>query len=335
MGPQPELFLAQEQVLRLKVKEIVGSDVIKAYRTLDLSYTFRDAAFIHALLATTIAASCWLFLVFGSIALLCAPVGALLCGIAFNWINVQIHEASHGLLLRDRNWNDIYCNVALGSWGLQDVQTYRATHGMHHAHLHTGRDPDLSIYTLHTGSLRQIFGRAAEDLLLITALRRKRQVASFIAENDVPYEGVPHYATLAKLGAQGIVLGVYVYMCGLWGLLFYGAVYLYGLLGVFPLLVRIRTVVQHHGDELEHLEEGRPFPFISRTTVAPVLEFILIGARMDYHFEHHLYPTLPCYSLRKMHAALTRAGLFDQVREHGGPALRTETCLSSYKTLAT
>lgn len=329
--PRPVTLAPQEQVWRARIKEMLGFDPDKSYGDLDLSYTFRDALFVYSLLLVVVGASCALFVANGPIVLLLSPAFALLSGIGFNWINVQIHEASHGLLLRDRKWNDIYCNVVLGSWALQDVEIYRATHGMHHANLHTEKDPDLGIYTQHVGSSKAMLKGIAEDLLLFSAFRRNKQARLFLAKHAVVLTGRPRYSFVAKLTAQSIVVAIYIYWCGLWGIALYGACYLFGLLAVFPVLVRIRTVVQHYGDELK--SEDRPLPFISRTTVAPILESVLVGARMDYHFEHHVYPTLPYYSLRKMHKKLKAAGLFEE--DGGCPGLTTENYLKTYAYLAT
>jgi fatty acid desaturase len=324
-GPNP--VGEHEREIRAEVMRIIGADAIKAFRSIDISYTFRDALFIYGLLGGVIAAGIALHLKIGPLAAVAAPVLALLSGLAFNWINVQIHEASHHLLLPRKVWNDVYCNVVLGSWGLQDVETYRATHGMHHAHLHTERDPDIGIYTTDVGSRPAILRGIANDLLLLTALRRLQQVRQFSTKNNIT-AGAPLYASLAKATAQAIVLGVFLFFCGSWGVLYYGAFYLYGLLGIFPLLVRIRTVVQHRDDtaDPENIQV-----FTSRTTVASLAEFILVGARMDYHFEHHLFAIIPYYNLAKMHLALQDAGLFASKPVSG---LRTENYFRSYLRLA-
>jgi fatty acid desaturase len=327
--------VAQEQMLRARVKETVGAAAIQSYRQLNFFYTIRDTLFIHFLLGSVIAASCWLFVTMGPISILLTPLFALLSGVAFNWINVQIHEASHGLLITNRRWNDIYCNVVLGSFGLQNVQHYLTTHRMHHAHLHTHKDPDLSLYTEHVGSVRAMLSGFADDILLLSALRRRKSVRAFIAEHKLPHVNAPAYVWTVKLLAQAVVLSIYLHWCGVWGFVLYGACYLYGLLAVYPVLVRIRTVVQHYGDELEELHDDKARPFISRTTIAPVLEFVLVGARMDYHFEHHLYPTLPYYNLRKMHRTLQESGLFKALHDVGGSDLRTEDYLKTYVDLAT
>ena len=76
-----------------------------------MTHTFR--VFIYALLPLSLFSGIALFLAIGPAALIASPIFAILNGVAFNWINVQVHEASHGLLLRQRKWNDAYCNLAL------------------------------------------------------------------------------------------------------------------------------------------------------------------------------------------------------------------------------
>ncbi|HEX6241309.1 MAG TPA: hypothetical protein VFZ61_10465, partial [Polyangiales bacterium] len=119
----------QEQ-LRARVSELIGAEELRALRALNTRYTFQDAATIYLMLGAIIGATALLHATIGPWTLLATPLLALCSGVAFNWINVQIHEASHNLLLPSKRANDLYCNVALGGLGLQEVVTYRATHGM-------------------------------------------------------------------------------------------------------------------------------------------------------------------------------------------------------------
>ena len=41
----------------------------------------------------------------------------------------------------------------------------------------------------------------------------------------------------------------------------------------------------------------------------------LVGARMEYHFEHHVVPTIPYRGLKRLHRQLADAELFAQHRE--------------------
>lgn len=327
-----DTVVEKELLLRSMIRDVIGDDSLASYRTLDITYTLRDTAIIMSLLAAAIGSTWYLHGRFGPIALVAAPLIIPFTAIAFNWIIVQIHEASHILLLPDKTWNDIYCNLALGAWVFQDVDSYRATHGMHHAYLHSDRDPDRWAYTEHVGSVREMLQGFAEDLLLITVLRRYRQVRTLIAANA---SKIPRNTLVAKLLAQAVVLGLFLYGCGPWGVAYYLVCYAYSLLGVLPVLVRIRTVVQHHDGSEANPAANLAVRFVSRTTVAPFVEFLLVGARMDYHFEHHLFPGLPYYNLRRMHRRLNDTGFFQLPSVGDGTQLRTENYLQSYSHLAT
>jgi fatty acid desaturase len=55
---------------------------------------------------------------------------------------IGFHEASHGLLRKDRRLNEID-GVIIGTMSLMSFSLYRAAHQLHHAHLATERDEEL------------------------------------------------------------------------------------------------------------------------------------------------------------------------------------------------
>lgn len=333
---RPEVRASNDEtVIRRRVRKLLGAEAINKARRLRLSYTLRDALFIYGLIGLSIGGTVAAHHAFGLLALLGAPVFMLLTGIAFNWINVQIHEASHVLLLSRQRANDAYCNLVLGSLALQDVQSYRRTHSMHHAHLRSEADPDLWVYMSHSGSPRAVLRGMIEDLLLITVLQRLRQSRGLQDPAKAPQgeAGSAVARALVKLIGQAVILAIYVLGCGWAGLVHYALFYLYPLLGIFPLLVRIRTVVQHFAPSSQIAQDGT-VRFISRTTESSLGQFILIGARMDYHFEHHLLPMVPYYGLRDLHRNLVGQGLFQELRREDGRMLRTTTYLQDYFSMA-
>jgi fatty acid desaturase len=324
---------ARQNALKAEVRSLVGAEEFSACAKLRLSYTLWDTTVIYLMLGSVVIGMCWLHGAVGPWALLATPLFAFVSGVAFNWVNVQIHEASHYLLLSKR-YNDLYCNLAVGALGLQDVETYRATHMMHHGYLHTERDPDLWVYTQNVGSFRQFLRGVLDDLSLRTISRRKRQVTEFMRATGLRQGAVPRYVPFAKLFAQCFVLGTFVWSCGIYGVLYYVAAYLYGLLAVFPVLVRARTVVQHFDAALLAPSDEGSRPFISRSTIAPFIEFLVVGARMDYHFEHHLYPNMPHYGLAKMHRTLTSRGFFHAASAGPGQGLHTDDYVKTYLRLS-
>ena len=60
---------------------------------------------------------------------------------------ILMHEAAHGLLLRNKPWND-----RIGQWltaypTMADTLLYRRAHFQHHKHTWTEQDPDLGLAT--------------------------------------------------------------------------------------------------------------------------------------------------------------------------------------------
>ena len=113
------------------------------------------------------------------------------------------------------------------------------------------------------------------------------------------------------------------------------SVYLYGLLAVFPVLVRVRTVVQHYDASLlVPLTERSSIPFVSRSAGGAACRLFLWARGWDYHFEHHIYPSLPYYGLKRMHQTLQAARFFESVQAQFGQVLHTDNYLQAYLRLS-
>ena len=164
--------LAYERYARIEIIKILGDSLIKGQRRIYLIHTILDLVIIYFMLFLVIFLAIKLHAIICFWVLLLTPFFALLSGAAFNWINVQIHEASHYLLLPKRVLNDVYCNLFFGTLGLQNLESYGATHAMHHSFLNTNRDPDLHIYD---NSL-DFYKALIHDLFLISAFQRKKEV---------------------------------------------------------------------------------------------------------------------------------------------------------------
>ena len=50
--------------------------------------------------------------------------------------------------------------------------------------------------------------------------------------------------------------------------------------------------------------------FISRTSKCNFLEKYVLGAQMEYHFEHHVFPNIPYKNLKKLHDYLWKNNFF-------------------------
>jgi fatty acid desaturase len=76
----------------------------------------------------------------------------------------------------------------------------------------------------------------------------------------------------------------------------------------FALTMRLRMIA-------EHFQVPSAAGYKSRTTVTNVIErFLFSPHNLSYHIEHHLYPSIPCYRLRKAHRLIKETS---QYRENG------------------
>jgi fatty acid desaturase len=124
----------------------------------------------------------------------------------------------------------------------------------------------------------------------------------------------------AKLAAQGIVLAAFVLRFGpAMGAVNFALFWVVPLFSIMPTIIRMRIVAEHFAPELHG---DHPGLFVSRTSASSRLEAYFIGAAMEYHFEHHLIPSIPHRRLVRLHRLLVERGFFDR------PAAERDRCLS-------
>lgn len=124
-------------------------------------------------IAVALALGFWAWTAPGWLPKLLIPWLVLYLGTRHNAFAVQVHEAGHKLLFARARVNDAFCNFFGGYWVLNDVESYRRVHLVHHTDLHLDTDPDLDLYRLPKNGHRfEIAQTLLRDLLGFTALRR-------------------------------------------------------------------------------------------------------------------------------------------------------------------
>jgi fatty acid desaturase len=239
---------------------------------------------------------------------------ALLCGRYWNpfsyiaavvWIGsrqhalmILMHDGAHYRLLRNRTINDWVSEVLLAWPVMATVRSYRRNHFAHHRHLNTPEDPDwvrkrddpewaFPQDPLHlvTMLLRDLSGLGA-----ITLIRLIGKLASRDTEVTRRY-------MLVRYSFYIVILAMF---------LWYGAgttLLLYWFVPLFTWLIfifRIRSIAEHAAIN----GTTRSFAH-TRTTLPTLLERIFISPKnVNYHLEHHLFPSVPFYGLAKLHIIL-------------------------------
>jgi fatty acid desaturase len=210
---------------------------------------------------------------------------------------VLMHDGVHYRLLRNRRLNDWMSEVILAWPHLVTARQYRKNHFAHHKYLNTQQDPDL---IRRKGDPAWVFPQAVPELARtlfrdVTGLNAPAmlKLASSVAAADE----VPTAFLLARYGFYAAVLGIVAY---------FGALEAFALYWIVPmftwlvLIMRIRSIAEHHAID----EPQTAYPR-TRTTHANLLERILIAPKnVNYHIEHHFFPSVPFYRLPELHALL-------------------------------
>ncbi|PRQ04842.1 fatty acid desaturase family protein [Enhygromyxa salina] len=241
-------------------------------------------------------------------------------------LSILMHDAAHRSLFRTRR-----LNLVIGQWlcaapGWTSLARYRAHHLRHHAHTNEPDDPDLALVAPFPISRASLARKFARDLSGLTGLKR---VVALLAMDF----GVLEYTasvTITRIDQRGRSV-VDVARCGLrnfgpvlltnvaLGLLLraagHGELYMLWVgayLTSFSLFLRIRAMAEHACTQPP--AESGPAPratvfFNTRTTQANLIARLTVAPHaVNYHLEHHLLPTVPLYSVSRMHRLLRERG---------------------------
>lgn len=247
-------------------------------------------------------------------------LGVLVVGTRQLGLGILMHDAAHHLLFRNHKLNDWVAEWLLNRPLLGGgVQPYRDYHLTHHRHTQQPDDPDLPLsapFPITRSSFRR---KMLRDLTGRTGWKqRSAQVrAAFGPPEASPGRRLAN--GLTRLGPGLAINGAFLAV-----LTTAGAWYLYLLLWVVPALTwepfvaRIRNIGEHAAvsDDDDRLRN-------TRTTLAGWLERAFVAPYwVNYHLEHHLLVSVPCYKLPRMHRLLLEKGLGERMEiEPSYPAM--------------
>ncbi len=211
-----------------------------------------------------------------------------------------VHEASHGLLLRDRDWNERVGNLFAALPIAHTVASYRLTHLDHHNYLRTPQDPSSYVTRpgLSSGEIRRtllflLCGRLVWELAARTLLGRRLEVEAKADRETMQTTDRSRLLAVAIFNAGALAVCFALDMPGFW------AAWIVTVMTVTPVLDGIRTIVEHRtapGDTR--------LAFHTRSHHRNVLVSALMAPFFQYHWEHHLFPSLPHHQLARLHRLL-------------------------------
>lgn len=232
---------------------------------------------------------------------------------------IIMHDASHRSLFNSRRLNDWVGNWLGGYPILHDADRYRPYHLKHHTVTGTADDPDLNLTVGYPARLASMLRKIGRDLSGATGVKGYFGVILMhlgileytLGGTVVRVKEKRSFVNWLKL-SFGHLWGPLLSNLVLFGILWLcGAPWLYllwvgAILTTFQFSLRIRSIAEHSvvPNQLDPMQN-------TRTTYASWWERILFAPHyVNYHAEHHLLMTVPCYNLPRMHKLLLERGFY-------------------------
>lgn len=216
-------------------------------------------------------------------------------------LGVLIHEFAHYRFISDKTTSEWIGDIFL-AWPLgTTVDGYRRNHLAHHRYTNTDQDPD---WVVKFGRQEFTFPQRWQYILanlvgyLIT-VNSIRDIRLILGRLNKDQDKVPRPYRLKRLAFYIAVLAL-VTAFGAWkGFLLYWIVPYFT---IFLLFLYLRSVAEHFGSMDYDHELGA-----SRTVYPHLWERAFLAPhQVNYHLDHHLYPSVPFYNLPRLHALLMR-----------------------------
>lgn len=211
---------------------------------------------------------------------------------------ILMHEAAHYRLFRKRAVNDILGELLCGWPLLISMRIYRRLHFAHHRSPNTADDPDWMLRL----SRDWIFPKTRWDLCRIFLIDlfglHVADQLRFFGRYAFSKDQEKSWLDAAAVVFFGGLIAVLTYFH--WWLLFL-AFWVVPLMTWLKVVLRLRTIAEHYGVEYDHVCRQ------TRTTYPSFFERWLFAPwDIGYHLDHHLYPSVPFYNLKRLHAELLK-----------------------------
>jgi fatty acid desaturase len=216
--------------------------------------------------------------------------GIVIIGVSIQAMAILMHEALHRNFFR-RPGPDRWAAFAFGSPAFFSGTAYKVAHLNHHRHTRTELDQDeISNYCRTRAQFRALF------------------YAWFVVGTLLYFFIVPRKAlSIATAVERRRIRGEYAAMLGIYAGVIAACIatrHVRELLLYWLIPAQVAMAFSNVRGLAEHLCTGQGSVISrTRTTTSNVLVSFLM-CNLNYHLEHHLFPGIPWYNLRKAHRVL-------------------------------
>lgn len=223
-------------------------------------------------------------------------------------MQLWVHESSHFNLFPSRKLNDLWATIFFASPIGVSVRTYRQFHMTHHARLSTTTDMDRFAFNVDVGGPKRLLGLFLRGLSCVEGLRIVAK--KYLGPKCTASAEGRDWSLVITAGWNTLLL-VACILADRWFL--YLLLWVYPILGIAITTNLIRSVGEHQPiGFVGPASAGQDIAPISRTTLpSPLEKWLMFQANFNYHFEHHLYPTVPAANLPMLHKYLIERGFYE------------------------
>ena len=253
-------------------------------------------------------AQCWgvigAAMVMGAVWPVTIPLAVIIIGTRQLGLFVLMHDAAHAGLHINRRVND-WVAIWLCSASIRD---YRPYHLQHHRFVQQTEDPDLVLSAPFPVTRASLGRKIVRDLTGQTFFKQRfGHVAQRIKSRAAGESALVLFGQeIAKDRRFLIGNGLGLLLFSVFGVGWvWLAMWLLPMMTWLPLVFRIRNIAEH-----ALITKNQPDPLRqARTTQANLLERMLVAPYwVNYHCEHHMFTSVPCWNLARAHQMLQRRG---------------------------
>lgn len=230
----------------------------------------------------------------------------------FNRFAQIVHGSDHSGLFVNPDWN-IYAGKLAGYFLGYTRDGHKAAHNEHHLYLNTERDADR-VWCRPEAKVGAIVRGWLDDFFLISGFKRYWQYAfdRSAAKSGTPVKQAVSGKLVALLSLWPAALLHAVILLTYWktsGPQYYFLLYVLPLATLYPAQIRLRSNVEH-GFDPGFQPQNDAQRKVTRSIKANWLErFVMAPLFIEYHYEHHVLPSMPYYNAPAMRALLAEKGI--------------------------
>ena len=227
----------------------------------------------------------------------------IIYGNIYTFSNPIWHECGHNLAFKSRKLNEIFYHITSFMYNYEPTR-WRWSHHHHHTYtLHTEKNYDHEIQVTKPTDLFYVLmihlpgGNLFTFLFShIETIKHAFGFNSIVLNDCVPMEekNKVRYCARVHILLWIIIISFSIYFKNFFPILFLILPFLYG-----STLINIIHFIQHAG-LANNVKDHR---LTTRTVkINYILNFLCWN--MEYHLEHHMFPMVPSYNLKKLHEAV-------------------------------